>query len=201
MFFPTHHEEVTVTTLGDWAVATETSEVDFIKLNVQGAELDILKAGGKAVGTALGVLVEVAFVESYRNRPMFSDLDEFLRGAGFAFFDLLAHHYIGRADSPVAAQQLILAEPALSKQVSAWGQLVEGHALYLRDPIASNQIEMPPTRILKLACLAETFGQVEYAFELLAWLRDRDDVAGNDMAWTLDKILNEAALEYNSHRQ
>lgn len=202
MFFPTHDEEITVTTLSDWANATETTEVDFIKLNVQGAELDILKSGGKAVDTALGILVEVAFVESYRNRPMFSDLDKFLRGADFTFFDLLAHHYIGRARISVAAQQLVLAEPALSKQVSAWGQLVEGHALYLRDPVASDQQDqMAPKRVIKLAALAEAFGQVEYALELLAWLRERNDVRDTDMGETLNRILNEATVEYESYRQ
>jgi len=121
MFFPTHSEEITVTTFADWARETGTAEVDFIKLNVQGAELDILKAGGKALDTALGLLVEVAFVESYLGRPMFSDIDPFLRGAGFTFFDLLAHHYIGRGDAPIAMQQLTIVEPALSKQVSAGG--------------------------------------------------------------------------------
>src|SRR6185312_4789850 len=145
-----HSEEITVTTFADWARETGTAEVDFIKLNVQGAELDILKAGGKALDTALGLLVEVAFVESYLGRPMFSDIDPFLRGAGFTFFDLLAHHYIGRGDAPIAMQQLTIVEPALSKQVSAGGQLIEGHALYLRDPIADSRLPLAPSRVLKL---------------------------------------------------
>ena len=200
MFFPTRREEIVVTTLADWARETGTPEVDFIKLNVQGAELDILKAGGKSVDSALGILLEVAFVESYRDRPMFSDVDEFLRGAGFVFFDLLAHHYIGRADAPVAVQQLLLAEAALSKQVSAGCQLIEGHALYMRDPIADNRSRLTPSRVVKLAALAEAFGQVEYAFELLAWLRGRDDVKDTDLAEALGKALHDAAMEYETYR-
>jgi FkbM family methyltransferase len=199
MFFPTQSEEIVVTTLEDWAKETGISEVDFIKLNVQGAELDILKSGGAPLQTTLGILVEVAFIESYYNRPMFSDLDEFLRDADFTFFDLLAHHYIGRADAPVTAIQTALVEPALGKQVSPGEQLIEGHALYLRDPIGSN-FGLSQARTLKLISLAEAFGQVEYAFELVAWLRDRTDIAGSDTVKRLNRILNDATMEYNGYR-
>jgi hypothetical protein len=108
----------------------------------------------------------MSFCESYIGRPFFSDLDVFLRGNGFHFFDLLGLHNMGRADSPVTSMHT----PGLNPYQ---GQLIEAHGLYFRDPIASKldlDDSFTPARLLKLASIAEIYGQVEYAFELLGWL-------------------------------
>jgi len=191
-------EEIDTISLQDWATRAHVAEVDFLKLNVQGAELEILRGAGPLLGGVLGVLVEVAFVESYDSRPMFSDIDVALREAGFTFFDLLAHHYVGRADSPIAAQHLTLVEPRLGLLTSAWGQLVEGHALYLRDPVADGTTPSGD-RILKLAILAETYGQIEFAFELLEHLARRGDVVGTPADQRIRQVLEAGSAEYWSH--
>jgi FkbM family methyltransferase len=199
MFFPVRAEPMRVVSLDDWAAQTGVRKIDFLKLNVQGGELEVLKGGtGLLVGT-LGVLVEVSFVESYRARPMFADIDAFLRGAGFTFFDLLAHHYVGRAAAPFAAQHLTLVEPRLGQRVSAWGQLIEGHALYLRDPIAPRHSEAGVIGCIKLAALAEAYGQIEFAFEVLQWLLHRPDVAGTGLGHALGRVFDEAGEDYRRH--
>jgi FkbM family methyltransferase len=193
-------EEIEVVTLADWAAQQNVRDVDFMKLNVQGGELEVLRGAGPLLDGVLGILIEVAFVESYVGRPLFDDIDRFLRGAGFTFFDVLAHHYVGRADSPVAAQHLSVVNPTLGQLTSAWGQLIEGHALYFRDPVgAASGNRLPAPRVLKLAALAEAYGQVEFAFELLEWLRRRDDVAGTRESTQLQKAIDTAAAAYDRH--
>ena len=152
---------------------------------------------GALLDDVLGILVEVSFVELYCGRPMFVDIDAMLREHGFSFFDLLAHHYVGRAASPIAAQHLVVADGKLSQLVSPWGQLVEGHALYFRDPIA-DVAQLGFRQIVKLAALAEAFGQIEFAFELLDWLSARADVADRSWAESLRQIIEGAIPEYNS---
>ena len=196
IFYPTGAEEIPVISLRDWARDTGIDEVDFLKLNVQGAELDILKGAGTVMDSVLGILVEVAFVESYKNRPMFSDIDPFLRSAGFTFFDLLAHHYIGRAASAVTAQHLSVVEPKLGQLVSAWGQLIEGHALYLRDPVAPGARGLDPRRTIKLAALAEAFGQIEYAFEILDGLAAGDDHVDPGLKAQINQVIETGISEY-----
>lgn len=196
IFFPTRHEAIQVISLADWSRDSGIDGIDFIKLNVQGGELEILSGAGPLLDTVLGLLVEVAFVESYCGRPMFADLDRFLRSRGFTFFDLLAHHYVGRAEAPIAAQHLTVSEPKLGQLVSAWGQLVEGHALYLRDPLAGTIPELTPARSIKLAGIAETFGQVEYAFELLNWSANQFAAADGRVADGMRAAVAEAATEY-----
>jgi FkbM family methyltransferase len=197
IFFPVKTERIEVISLADWAASVQIGKIDFLKLNVQGAEKEILIGAGALLDDILGILVEVSFVETYCGRPMFADIDVMLREHGFSFFDLLAHHYIGRSESPIAAQHLTVGEPKLGQLVSTWGQLVEGHALYLRDPIAGND-NLGFARIVKLAALAEAFGQIEFAFELIGWLSARANLADSIMARSLQRFIKDAILEYQA---
>jgi FkbM family methyltransferase len=198
MFFPVRTEDLTVVSLADWAAREEVTNVDFLKINVQGGELEILQGAGPLLDRILGVFLEVAFVESYHGRPMFSDVDAFLRKQSFTFFDLLAHHYVGRAASPVAAQHLSIVEPKLGQLVTAWGQLIEGHALYFRDPLGTATPSTITTDgLIKLAALAEAWGQIEFAFEVLDALLRHPDVVGTPHADEIRNVIDEGAATYN----
>jgi FkbM family methyltransferase len=199
MFHPVRTEELAVVSLADWAAREGVASVDFLKMNVQGGELEILRGAGSLLDRMLGVFVEVAFVESYRDRPMFSDIDGFLRKQGFTFFDLLAHHYVGRAASPVAAQHLSIVEGKLSQLVSPWGQLVEGHALYFRDPLDTANATMTADALIRLAALAEAWGQIEFAFEILDTLLRHPDVAGTRRAGEIRELIDGGAADYAKH--
>lgn len=200
IFFPKKYEPMPVVSLADWAVEAKVDQIDFMKLNVQGGELEILKGAGGLLDTTLGVLTEVAFVESYKDRPMFSDIDVFMRSRGFCFFDLLAHHYIGRAESPVTAQHLAVIEPKFGQLVSSWGQLIEGHAIYFRDPIGSPQPQpLSGSQMIKLVALAEAFGQIEYAFELMEWMTKQPGIVGTNTVEKLRGVIDEAAKAYAAY--
>jgi FkbM family methyltransferase len=199
MFREVGSDEIDVITLDEWARRAGVGRVDFVKLNVQGGELEVLRGAESVLDGVLGILVEVAFVESYTARPFFTDIDAFLRRAGFTFFDLLAHHYVGRADSPVAAQHLSIVDPKLGQLTSSWGQLIEGHALYLRDPIGAGGAAGSVDTTLKLAAIAEAFGQVEFAFELLEWLRRSGDGAPAPVMQRLPRLIERATEEYRRH--
>lgn len=67
----------------------EISGVDFIKIDVQGSELNVFWGGSKALETALVIQVEVEFVELYQDQPMFCDVDKYLRGKGYQFHTFL----------------------------------------------------------------------------------------------------------------
>ena len=70
-----------------------------MKLNVQGAELE-LRQGSVKNHLVTGIEVEMSFVESYIGRPLFADIDVFLRNHSFTFFDFIGHHCVGRNNSP-----------------------------------------------------------------------------------------------------
>src|SRR5688572_10177302 len=61
---------------------------DFIKLDTQGSELDILRGGEKTLACAVGVEIEVEFLPMYRGQPLFAEVDTFLRDSGFELHDI-----------------------------------------------------------------------------------------------------------------
>lgn len=187
IFYPTGTSEWTLTSISHWAGENGIRDIDFMKLNVQGAELEILAGCGELLDQVIGLMVEVSFVESYKDRPFFSDIDSFLRSRQFSFFDLIGHHYIGRTRSPITAHHA----PGL---YPLWGQLIEGHGVYFKDPIdlerRGHRIDgLSLSKLLKLVCFAEIFGQNEYAFELLDWLVARRRRLGDAEGEALVKSL------------
>jgi len=192
-FFPTNAVDFPATTIDDWAGDNGVSAIDFLKLNVQAAELEILKGASSILPSVLGLQIEVSFVESYLGRPFFSDIDPYLRARGFHFFDLVGRHYIGRARSPVTPQQT-------PKLAGIHGQLIEGHAVYFRDPIADASATISTERIMKLASIAEIYGQVEYALEILEWLAEKLCQNGErERAAEIVSIRSEALARYERY--
>lgn len=195
--------EIPTTSLDTWADVNNILEIDFIKLDVQGAELDILKGGKKLLQTVLGMEVEVEFTSLYSGQPLFADIDIFLREEGFTFFQFhFTHggHFVGRTLSPITI--IHKADKTFSRQIA--GQLVTADAIYLWDPIEhrnKNIRDLSVKNIMKLACIAEINGQVEYAFELLAWLKNLLIRSGekND-AETIKQIYLQAVELYKNQK-
>lgn len=83
----------------------EVSDIHFLKLDVQGAELDVLKNAPRLLDSTMLVYTEVEFVDMYKNQPLFGDIDAFLRSRGFMlhFFN----GFGGRAFKPVTLKSNI----------------------------------------------------------------------------------------------
>ena len=61
-----------------------TGVYDFIKLDTQGSELEILQASAERVlPNTLGVETEAEFFDLYRDQPLFSEVELYLRAWGF----------------------------------------------------------------------------------------------------------------------
>jgi FkbM family methyltransferase len=158
--------------LDDWSNANGVPDIDFIKLNVQGAELDILRGAQALMKNTLGLLVEQTFNATYIGAPLFGEVYDFISSSGFCMFDIVGMNRVARTRSPIH-----VTEDRVFVVDGHWPhhQFLEGHFFYLRDPITSNDVwteDRSPSleKCLKLACLAETFGQIEYAFEILEWI-------------------------------
>jgi FkbM family methyltransferase len=61
----------------------EIEHLDFLKIDVQGAELNVFKAGRRLLGRAVAIQTEVSFVQLYQGQPAFGAIDTFLRSVGF----------------------------------------------------------------------------------------------------------------------
>src|SRR5690349_17853274 len=70
--------KIVVRTLDEWSASNATPDIDFIKLDTQGAELDVLCGGDRTLATVRALEVEVEFNPIYMNQPLFGDVDKFL---------------------------------------------------------------------------------------------------------------------------
>lgn len=75
-------------TLDDVTEGTIFRKPDFIKLDVQGYELDILQGGRRTLQSAEVVLTEVNFIAIYQGAPLLRDVIEFFASEGFRTYDI-----------------------------------------------------------------------------------------------------------------
>ncbi|HEY2582759.1 MAG TPA: FkbM family methyltransferase [Mucilaginibacter sp.] len=61
---------------------------DFIKIDTQGYELEILKGGVNTLKSAEFVLLEVSFLDIYVNCPLAADIILFMKDHGFVIYDI-----------------------------------------------------------------------------------------------------------------
>ena len=66
--------------------------VDFIKIDIQGAELDVFRGAKNCLENVLSIVSEVEFVPIYKNQPLFGDICSFLKDK-----DIIFHKFLGLA--------------------------------------------------------------------------------------------------------
>jgi FkbM family methyltransferase len=64
-----------------------------LKIDVQGAELDVLSGGEKMLNSTEYALIEVSLFEFFRGGPQFYDVIEFMMGRGFVTYDMSGCQY------------------------------------------------------------------------------------------------------------
>jgi FkbM family methyltransferase len=93
---PSHHREgfpwvkfdktitVNTTTIDAWAQQSGVAKIDFIWLDIQGTEFQVLKAAPNIMKTVKVVITEVEFVEMYKEQTLFAEMKPWFEAQGFA---------------------------------------------------------------------------------------------------------------------
>ncbi|MBF0186978.1 MAG: FkbM family methyltransferase [Magnetococcales bacterium] len=158
---------------------------DFMKLDVEGAELDILQAGTRTLNSVIGLSLET-FFGPVLDQPPFHRVDGFLQEQGFELFDLDLKRFrrtVLPEISPFADEH---GNPVSGP--SRTGQVVSADLLYLRDAVTELEREdvtgshpfWNRSRLLKLAALYEIHGLQDCAIELLTVASRRKLLAENE---------------------
>jgi len=95
---------------------------DYVKIDVQGAELMVMENAINTMANTLVLETEVEFVSIYKNQPLFSDIQHFLVKQGFILHKLV--DIAGRALRPVNMK------PNITKSMS---QVLWADAIFIRD--------------------------------------------------------------------
>lgn len=129
----------------------ECAQADFLKLDVQGAELDILQGAPTLLERVVVVNTEVEFVPLYKGQPLFADVDAFLRSRGFLIHSIPG--IAGRAFKPLIANNNINSKV----RQALWSQVT-----FVRD--FTRFRELSPEQLLRLAViLHDMYGSYDLA--------------------------------------
>ena len=100
----------------------EAALTDFLKLDVQGAELMVLENAIDVLRHVSVIQCEVEFVQLYEGQPLIADVDTFLRSHGFGF--LRYSSMMGRSFKPVYK---------VNDPFAPISQILWDDAVYVRD--------------------------------------------------------------------
>jgi len=157
---PVGTREITLRTLDGWAASAGVERIDVMKLDVQGAELEVLRGAEGLLGGVRLIELEVAFNPIYEGQPLFGEVDAFLRARGLLLWRL-THlvHYANEAQRAVPVERVdhqFFDSRPVDFTVGA-GQLSWGHAYYCAPELI--RCDWPsPELPLRDALAAELFG-------------------------------------------
>ncbi len=155
------HQDISVRCkrLDDFCADTQHRSPNFIKLDTEGTELNVLRGGEQSVARhVLGVVSEIKFIRFSDNTTIFAGLDQFLQQKGFLLFDIqtsrmsrtVGHRFGGKKGAIDSAYVLYLRD----------------FFAYYRDRLAGNR-DIARAQLLKMLSLAVRFVYLDYAVELV----------------------------------
>jgi FkbM family methyltransferase len=139
---------------------------EFIKIDTQGTELEILKGGTRTLSErTVAVIAEVSFCELYDGQGLFTELEGFLRNQGFAFygFDLFRLRSCNRLDKR-----------------THWSRerAIQADAVFFKDPLPGDRLMGQSLSARATGCLlvaAVLTEYFEFSLELAAAFYSGDD--------------------------
>ncbi len=87
--------EVDVVRLEDWLINNAIDRVDFLWIDAQGAELDILTNAGTILASVKVIHLEVSVMELYEGSALFNEVRAFLEEKGFVVFEEIGLEQMG----------------------------------------------------------------------------------------------------------
>lgn len=134
------------------------SQVDFVKLDIQGSELMVLKNGLETLKSAVVIQTEASFLPLYHDQPLFGEQHAFLRAQGFELHKLI--DVTGRAFEPFIPQ-------------TPWAptsQMIEADAIFVRS-----MMDLAALKVDEILRSARILHDVYRSFDLVSALLHEHD--------------------------
>ncbi len=141
-------------------------DLDFLKMDAQGAECAVLSGGQNRLSKAVAVVVEMRFYRLYDGEPALWELDRALRAQGFEL-----HRFLHQKSRMLGHSQRARVKPDLLAS-----QLIDGDAVYIRS--LEDRSAWSDEALCHLALLAAgVFGSHDLALLCLDTLAERGQVS------------------------
>jgi len=137
---------------------------DCIKVDTQGTELDIFKGAKNTLGKVKFIELEVEFNPQYKNQPLFSDVDLYLREQGFMLLGLrrTCWRRVNSNDLPKSP---------------FGGQIIHGDAIYYNADFLGDFDKASIKDILKFCLILSAYKQDD----LILYIFGKKYIALNDL--------------------
>tara|TARA_B100000214_G_scaffold81545_1_gene55316 strand:- start:129 stop:1007 length:879 start_codon:yes stop_codon:yes gene_type:complete len=146
--------QVETVTMDKFVIDNNIGPVDFIKIDVQGAELEIFKSGNQVLKNVLSIVSEVMFIPHYKEQPLFGDIAKFLDNRGLMFHKFLG--FGGRTLKPFV----------FNNNPNKTSQQIWSDTLFLRN--VQNILYLENKEMLKLSILSFLYGCYDFSLYCMA---------------------------------
>ena len=121
--------------------------VDFVKIDTQGYNYEILNGATKTLKNVIGIETEVEFAQVYKKQKLFGDISSYLRRKNSDFIDFTSLKRWNKSN------------------VQNYGQCIFGNALFLKTP--DEILKMNESKIIKYIAICILYNQYELADYIL----------------------------------
>jgi FkbM family methyltransferase len=148
----------------------EVGGIDFLKIDIQGSELDAIRAGRQKLSSAVLIQTEIRSFPLYEGESTYGDLEAELATQGFRL-----HSFTGIKKTTQASQF----KGRMRK--GFYTQLIDSDAFFVPDLRGIE--DLTKEQLMKLAVLADTVMQApDLALFCLSKLLDRNELTREDIA-------------------
>ncbi len=143
----------------------EVKNIDFLKIDIQGGELDVFHTGRNKLSNAVAIQTEISFITLYKDQPTMGDVDQELRNQGF-----IPHCFAAIKNRPIA--------PCVvnNNPRQALNQVIEADLVYVRDYFSAEL--MSAEQLKHLAMLSHyLYKSYDLTLRCLVLLEQRGDVS------------------------
>lgn len=143
----------------------EIERLDYLKMDIQGSELAVLRGGQEKLARAVAAQLEVSFIPLYQGQPVFGEIDLEMRRMGF-----IPHCFAAVKNWPIAPC-IVDGDP-----YKPLHQLLEADIVYVRD--FSRPDGMSDDQLKHLALVAHhCYGSIDLVMRCLMLLTRRGSLA------------------------
>ena len=119
---------------------TEIKNLDYLKIDIQGGELEVFRNGTNRLKECLVIQTEVEFLPMYEGQPLFSEVELYLRELGFTFHKFFP--LVSRIVQPMLVNNNIYSELS---------QATYADAIFIKDFTKFDQLD--PEQLKKISLI------------------------------------------------
>lgn len=153
----------------------EIQNIDLLKIDIQGGELEVFRNGTDRLRDCLVIHTEVEFLPMYKDQPLFSEVEIFLRSQGFLFHKV--DSLVSRTVKPLQVN---------NDPFSGLSQVFWADAYFVKDFTKLNLLSLEKLKKLALI-LHDIYGSFDLALRVLMAC---DEKSGTTYANQYPSLLN-----------